>query len=532
MLLDVVRWRPWKLVILAGLVIAFALALPDSTGATSLNEVKKLTASNAGAADWFGGSVAMSGDTVVVGARNEDFGGLDTGAAYVFRRDEGGAGNWGEVTKLTSSDVEVNDVFGVSVAVSGDTAVVGAPGGFDPGAAYVFQRNQGGAGNWGEVTKLTSSDGQISDLFGASVAVSGDTAVVGSFFEDAGGVNAGAAYVFQRNEGGQDNWGEVRKLTASDAEAGDWFGVSVAVSGDSAVVGAFFEDAGGDDNAGAAYVFQRNEGGADNWGEVKKLTASDAEAGDQFGFSVAVSGDTAVVGASFFLRLGGSSVVGAYIFQRGAGNWDEAKKLTASDAEAGDSFGVSVAVSGDTAVVGASGETVGGAQTGAAYVFQRDFPLANFWGEVKKPTASDAQDGDRFGASVAVSGEFAIVGAITEDAGGPAAGAAYVFDLLGIKSTPTSTPADTPAPPATDTPVPTSTPVATATPDVSPGDANCDNTVNAVDAALVLQFNAGLLSSLSCAGGADVNHDGSINSIDAALILQLTAGLLGSLPPP
>ena len=408
-------------------------AAPQSAEAALLSEVKKLLASDAQTLDNFGISVAVSGDTAVVGAWHEDAGGLfRAGAAYVFQRGQGGAGNWGEVTKLTASDAQADDGFGYSVAVSGDTAVVGAiqedPVGTDAGAAYVFQRDQGGTNNWGEVKKLTASDAQAFDIFGYSVAVSGDTAVVGAFREDAGGSNAGAAYVFQRNEGGADNWGEVTKLTASDAGAGDLFGYSVAVSGDTAIVGAYQEDAGGTD-AGAAYVFERNEGGAGNWGELKKLTASDAQAGDIFGVSVAVSGDTAVVGA-FWEDAGGSDAGAAYVFQRdqgGTDDWGEVKKLIASDAGGSDFFGVSVAVSGDTAIVGAYGENAGDSQAGAAYVFGRNQGGMDNWGEVTKLTASDAQAGDWFGFSVAVSGVAAVVGAPLEDAGGSNAGAAYVF---------------------------------------------------------------------------------------------------------
>ena len=161
--------------------------------------------------------------------------------------------------------------------------------------------------------KLTASDAQTSDRFGWSVAVSGITAVVGALWEDAGGTDAGAAYVFQRNEGGPDHWGEVTKLTASDARAGGFFGFNVAVSGDTAVVGALGDDDGGS-SAGAAYVFQRAEGGADNWGEVKKLTASDAQAADRFGGGVAVSGDTAVVGANG-VDDGGTDAGAAYVFE-------------------------------------------------------------------------------------------------------------------------------------------------------------------------------------------------------------------------
>ncbi len=306
-----------KLTIILGLAMLLALGVPYGAVAQPVTEVKKLTASDAEGADEFGNSAALSGDIAVVGAYYEDAGGTNAGAAYVFQRNAGGADNWGEVKKLTASDAEGADEFGNSVALSGDIAVVGAlfedDWGDRAGAAYVFQRNAGGADNWGEVKKLTASDAEAVDHFGASVALSGDIAVVGAHTEDTGGSDAGAAYVFQRNAGGADNWGEVKKLTASDAEAEDLFGASAAVSGDIAVVGAVTEDTGGN-NAGAAYVFQRDAGGADNWGEVKKLTASDADEYEWFGASVAVSGDIAVVGAELEDAGGSSDRGAAYVF--------------------------------------------------------------------------------------------------------------------------------------------------------------------------------------------------------------------------
>ena len=410
-----------KLAILVGLAMALALALPGSTDAAALIEMKKLTASDAQAEDIFGESVAVSGDTAIVGAFRGDAGGFRAGAAYVFERNQSGADDWGEVTKLTASDAGAGDQFGVSVAGSGDTAVVGAPlqdaGASNAGAAYVFERDQGDADNWGEVKKLTASDAQADDLFGWSVAVSGDTAVVGvelnpHDYEDA----EGAAYVFQRDQGGTGNWGEVKRLTASGTDAFGQFGASVAVSGDTAVVGAPLAY-----DSGAAYVFQRDQGGTGNWGQVTMLHASGT--GAFFGHSVAVSGDTAVVGD-------GSEA--AYVFQRdqgGAYNWGEVKRLTASDAQANDDFSWSVAVSGDTAVVGARFASAAGTDAGAAYVFRRDQGGAGNWGEVKKLTSSDAQVGDNFGNSVAISGDTAVVGAPHEDAGGDFAGAAYVFQV-------------------------------------------------------------------------------------------------------
>ena len=234
---------------------------------------------------------------------------------------------------------------------------------------------------------------------------------------------------------------------------------------------------------------------------MTKLTAPEAGAGDSFGVSVAVSGDTVVVGANRE-DLAGASAGAAYVFQRDQGsadNWGELTKLAASDAEAGDFFGSGVAVDGDTAIVGAFREDDGGNNAGAAYVFARSQGGPDNWGELKKLTASDAQAGDFFGLRVAVSGDSAIVGAYHEDAGGIDAGAAYLFESLA------------------------------GPPPVLPGDANCDGSVSSIDAALVLQFVAGLLSALACQDAADANSDGEVTSVDAALILQFVAGLVGSL---
>ncbi len=214
--------------------------------------------------------------------------------------------------KLTASDAPTGS-FGFTVAVAGGTAVIGASsadaGGFATGAAYVFQRDQGGADNWGEVKKLAASDAQADDSFGWSVAVSGDSVVVGAIQESAGGLYAGAAYVFQRDQGGASNWGEAKKLTAADAQATDFFGTSVAISGDTVVVGALLARTFPGYQTGMAFVFQRDEGGAGNWGEVTKLAASDGEKVDQFGFSAGVDGNTAIVGAN--LEDDGGSYAGA-----------------------------------------------------------------------------------------------------------------------------------------------------------------------------------------------------------------------------
>jgi hypothetical protein len=262
-----------------------------------------------------------------------------------------------------ASDAQANDNFGYSVAVSGDTAVIGAyaedTGGSTAGAAYVFTRSSGA---WVEQAKLMASDAVYGDYFGYSVAVSGDTAVIGAQFEDTGGSTAGAAYVFTRTGGA---WTQQAKLMASDAQANDYFGASVSVSGDTAVIGARLEDTGGS-GAGAAYVFTRTGG---SWTQQAKLMASDAQESDQFGASVSVSGDTAVIGA-YAEDTGGSGAGAAYVFTRTGGSWTQQAKLMASDAQESDQFGYSVSVSGDTAVIGARLEDTGGSTAGAAYVFE------------------------------------------------------------------------------------------------------------------------------------------------------------------
>ena len=284
---------------LSMLLAVFVVVLASGAVYAATPSETKLTAFDGASGDLFGFSVSISGDTAIVGARSDRVDGLSSGSAYVFERS---GGIWMQKAKLTAFDGASGDNFGGSVSISGDTAIVGAI--FDDdkailsGSAYMFERDQGGADNWGQVAKLTASDGALSDLFGVSVSISGDTAIVGAYADDLGtGISSGSAYVFERNEGGIGKWGEVKKLTASDGAAFDQFGFSVSISGDTAIVGAYSDDLGTSVNSGSAYVFKRNEGGAGTWGEVKKLTASDGVVPDQFGLSVSISGDTAIVGA-------------------------------------------------------------------------------------------------------------------------------------------------------------------------------------------------------------------------------------------
>jgi spore coat protein U-like protein len=401
------------------------------------SQVAKLIADDGVAGDVFGQPVAISGDVLVVGAHRADVGGnAGQGAAYVFYRNQGGANAWGQVAKVTASDGTAGDYFGEAVAISGDTVVVGAYlEGNGRGAVYVFYRDQGGDDNWGQVKKLTAADGAANDWFGRGVSVDGDIVVVGSRQANIGGrSDQGAAYIFYRDQGGVENWGQMRKLTADDGAAGDIFGNRVSLSGDTLIVGAPWADVGGKDSQGAAYVFYRDQGGPDAWGQVKKLTADDVGAGGQFGNQVSLSGDTLVVSAPHAEVDSNDDQGTAYVFYRdqgGANAWGQVEKLISADGAAGDQFGVSVSVHGNKVMVGARYADIGSnSDQGAAYVFSRDQGGANVWGQTAKLTADDGAADDWFGQSVAVYEDIFVVGAVHADvSGSDDQGKAYVYRL-------------------------------------------------------------------------------------------------------
>jgi hypothetical protein len=325
----------------------------------------KLTAADGAGGDWFGRSVAISGDTAVVGAYFDDVGAnADQGSAYVFARN---GTSWVQQQKLTAADGAALDMFGITVALSDDTAVVGAynddvGANTNQGSAYVFVRS---GTTWSQQQQLTAADGAADDRFGWSVAIAGDTAVVGAPYDDVGAkADQGSAYIFVR---GGTAWSQQQQLTAADGGADDLFGWSVAISGETAVVGAVCDDVGANADQGSAYVFVRS---GTAWSQQQKLTTADGAAYDEFGESVAISGETTVVGADWD-TVGANAYQGsAYVFARSGTTWSEQQKLTAADGAAEDDFGISVAIAGESAVVGARYDDVGAnTNQGSAYVF-------------------------------------------------------------------------------------------------------------------------------------------------------------------
>jgi hypothetical protein len=400
-------------------LIALLVAAGTAQAAIDPATAQKLLAADGAESDYFGHSVAVDGDTAVIGAYA--YGDGASGSAYVFVR--AADGTWSQQAKLTAADGAAIDYFGISVSVSGDTAVIGAPGDDDKGdasgSAYVFVRVADGT--WSQQAKLAAADGADGDQFGfRGVSVSGDTAVIGAFGDDDKGADSGSAYVFVRAADG--TWSQQAKLTAADGATDDNFGDRVAVSGDTAVIGADWDDDKGD-YSGSAYVFVRAADGT--WSQQAKLTAADGASGDAFGSGVAVDGDTAVIGA-YGDDDKGTDSGSAYVFVRAVdGTWSQQAKLTAADGASGDAFGSGVSVSGDTAVIGAPGDDDKGDASGSAYVFVR--AADGTWSQQAKLTADDGAADEYFGISVAVSGDTAVVGAPDDDDKGTDSGSAYVF---------------------------------------------------------------------------------------------------------
>jgi hypothetical protein len=323
--------------------------------------------------------------------------------------------------KCTASDGAGGDQFGYSVGIGGDHAIIGAmyddDAGTTSGSAYVYYRNEGGLNNWGEVKKLAASDAAASSYFGQRVAVSGDYAIAGAPFAygSSGTIRRGAAYVFYRNMGGADEWGETKKLNTHTGVS-NTFGWSVDIEGDYVIVGDYYDDTIGL-NCGSAHLFKRNSGGVDNWGEISTIFPA-CYIGSHFGKSVAISGDHAIIGAGAHY---------AQVWRRDQSDPDIWSKVTTLVSGAADNFGHAVAMSGDYAVVGAPGDDDLGTSAGAAHVFYRHEGGADAWGLKTKIVGSDVAESHEFGHSVSIDGDYAVVGTPGDVEQGTASGAAYVF---------------------------------------------------------------------------------------------------------
>ena len=384
------------------------------SGVTSNNdwlEQDKLLASDGAADDRFGSSVEINGNDAIVGAYFDDISGqTKAGSVYVFVY---GGASWTQQQKLTASDYAANDEFGWSVSVDGDYAIVGAHkedgSGTERGAAYVFYRS---GSSWTEQQKLIPGDTADGDYFGKSVSIDGEYAIIGAPGKNS---DQGFSYIFKRTG---TVWTQMTKVGAAGSNKLGW---SVSISMPCVIMGAY----GTNSNVGAAHIYELV---GSSWYGKGALTASDGVTADLFGISVAIDDDYAICGSQGHdLTAGGEGA--AYIFEKPTTGWastTETQKITASDNQGGDGFGKSVSVDGDGIIVSSPDEDDIGAARGAAYIFYRS---GSSWSEQQKLTSGDAADGDYFGWGVSISSNTAISGAYAEDnTNGADAGSAYIFE--------------------------------------------------------------------------------------------------------
>ncbi len=407
----------------------------------------ELTASDGAADDYLGVSVSISGNTVVAGAESHEVGGHEgQGAVYVYTKPASGWANATQTAELTASDGAAGDYLGVAVAISGRTIVAGATGksvgsNERQGAVYVYAEPAGGWANATQTAELTASDGAAGDRLGVRVAISGSTIVATSAEAEVGShVNQGAAYVYTEPAGGWANATQTAKLTSSDGASEDLFGYSVAVSGSTIVVGATRHEVGSDLKRGAVYVYTEPAGGWANATQTAELTASDGAAEDELGESVSVSGSTIVAGSSRH-TVGSHEHQGTvYVYSEPANGWANATQtaeLTTSDGEPDDYTGGSVAISGSTIVAGSPYHTVEShADEGTAYVYTEP---AGGWVNATQTaefTGADSAADDYFGLATAISGSTITVGALYHEVHGHfGEGEVYVFHPTVTSST-------------------------------------------------------------------------------------------------
>ncbi|WP_221392753.1 malectin domain-containing carbohydrate-binding protein [Dyadobacter sp. NIV53] len=420
----------------------------NTGGANTWGQEKRLVIMRPNPGDQYGSAVAISGNYAIVGALNDDMD-IDNdnyvasaGSAYILVKN---GNNWQTVKKLVGLPREEDTNFGLSVAIYDTLAVVGAPyegQNSSTGALYVYSKNQGGANNWGLVTKLSlpvTGDYQ----FGYSVFINNSyiaVGVLGDHSINSSGTtisNSGAVYLYQKNHAVPGSWSMIKKVIASSPAYGDHFGASVSMSGDYLLVGAPDNDYDVTKkiflvNSGSAYLYGKNIGGENNWGQIEKITSDARKENGKFGSVVSMSGDYALITSK---GVSGS----ATIYKKdagGIGNWGILKKLVAEGGNAPISFGYDASLTDAYAVVGAPGGS------GSAYIFKKNLGGTNNWGLQHLITASVPASGDRFGAAVSADGNNILIGAPDEDEDGEEkntlfnAGSVYFFHNSGDDTEP------------------------------------------------------------------------------------------------
>jgi hypothetical protein len=364
---------------------------------TDAPAIVELLSPDSAGAERFGESLSLFSNTLVIGAPGGDRNGTGNGAVYVFTRS---GASWLQQAMLTAEEGAAGDGFGISVSVSGDTIVIGAPyddeKGDDSGAVYVFVRS---GSSWRRQAKITADDGAAGDGFGLAAALDGDTLIVGAPFAD----GKGSAYTFLRSAG---SWEQQAKLPAYGGGAtGDRFGCSVAIGYDTILVGADGDDTKTTDG-GAVHVYTPYGSG---WRYQTKLSAAESSAGDRFGWSVAVGRDVALIGTNRTQGEGPARSGAANVFIRTGSTWLEKQRFKGDNQGTDDGFGFDVAIHDNFFFVGAPREVVNGIASGAGYLFSRS--ESEIWPLRAKYLLPDGTNGDLYGARTAIFGDTAVAGA-------------------------------------------------------------------------------------------------------------------------
>ncbi len=384
----------------------------------SWTQTQKIAPSDGAADDWFGASLGMTNSWLAVGATADDDNGTDAGSVYIYERD---AGSWSFSQKLLALGGSSFDEFGYSIALTDDVMLIGTRLDDDNGIDSGSVRVFDRSGStWSESSTLLSADGAAGDQFGVSISLDNGRALIGARSDDEVGPDSGAAFIF---ESSGLSWSQIEKLVPADGATSDQFGHSVYLAGDRAIVGAYLDDDSGGDS-GSAYVFDFD---GTTWAESTRLSSGDAQALDWFGYAVALCGDSALLGAHLD-DDNGSESGSIYVFEFSGISWGEAAKLTPASSAAQDRFGYSVSLASDRALIGAFGDDDHGIDSGAAYVFDFD---GTAWNETAKLTGGVGTAGHKFGYSVSLSGDRGLVGAYSDDENGIRSGSAYVFDFDG-----------------------------------------------------------------------------------------------------
>ncbi len=396
-----------------------------ASGWQDTTQTAKLAVSDSFESSNFGTSVDISDGIIVSGASGDSLGLIRSGSAFVFVEPTNGWINATQTAKLTPSDASIDDSFGYSISISGDDVVVGAyrddDRGSSCGSAYVFTKPSDGWADMTQTAKLTANDGSTSDYLGYCVSISNENTLVGAYGDDDIKSNSGSTYVFTKPITGWSDISQNHKVLAGPIlnNSGDVFGLRAAVDGDYAVISATAAL----EKKGAVYVLHRNQ---NQWENVAFLTASDGSISDEFGWSVAISGDNIAVGT----YKNNSSRGAVYVFTKPASGWTnmtQTAKLSTSDIASYDYFGISVAISDNEIVAGASNDDDNASNSGSAYVFTKPESGWVNMTQTAKLLPSDGETNDYFGRAVSISEDNIVVGAYEDDDNGDNAGSAYVF---------------------------------------------------------------------------------------------------------